>query len=270
MRHILFFLLCFTGISFSSCEKVISISLQPAEKKYVIEGMVSDQINSCKVYISRTMNFDESNIFKGVPGAQVILLTPQDQEIPLTETAAGLYENPGFRGIPGNTYRLKVQVDGQTFTASSKMPVKVHIDTLFIRENTFFNEKVKLLNVQFRDPAGKGNCYRFVQHVNGVKDKTIFVRKDDLIDNERVSTQLFTRNDEEGDGDASKIKTDDTVMGEMLCIDPDVYKYWFSLNQSATGANESASPANPVTNITGGALGYFSAHTYDAKTITAP
>jgi hypothetical protein len=49
----------------------------------------------------------------------------------------------------------------------------------------------------------------------------------------------------------------------MYCIDKNVYNYFFSLLQ-VTGNNggfQSASPDNPITNISGGALGYFSAHT---------
>jgi hypothetical protein len=225
------------------------------------------------VYISRTLNFDEDNGFKGISGAQVSIRTPADQEFLLSETAPGVYENPVLKGTPGSTYRLKVILGGEVFTASSTMPAKVALDSVFIRENSFLNEKIKLLNVQFFDPAGKGNCYRFVQYINGEKDKTIFVRKDDLVDNELVVTQLFATNDDDEDDDnnePSKIKTGDVVKGELLCIDPAVYKFWYSLNQSATGTNESASPANPVTNIAGGALGYFSAHTYDTKMVTAP
>ncbi|HKZ66576.1 MAG TPA: hypothetical protein VJ111_09490, partial [Chitinophagaceae bacterium] len=66
------------------------------------------------------------------------------------------------------------------------------------------------------------------------------------------------------------IKSGDTVKLDMLCIDPAVYKYWYSVNQSATGNSQSASPANPVSNISGGALGYFSAHTIQTKTLLVP
>ncbi|MEO6219108.1 MAG: DUF4249 domain-containing protein, partial [Ginsengibacter sp.] len=64
-----------------------------------------------------------------------------------------------------------------------------------------------------------------------------------------------------------KIMSGDTILLDMQCIDAAVYKYWFSLNQSATGNSQSASPANAVTNINGGALGYFSAHTLQTKSV---
>ena len=63
----------------------------------------------------------------------------------------------------------------------------------------------------------------------------------------------------------------DQVTVDMLCLDPAVYKYWYSLDRGATGGGISgATPANPVTNISGGALGYFSAHTLQSKTMVVP
>lgn len=47
----------------------------------------------------------------------------------------------------------------------------------------------------------------------------------------------------------------------LQAIDKSVYDYFSSLNKlSAGGINSSATPANPVSNVSGGALGYFSAH----------
>jgi len=56
----------------------------------------------------------------------------------------------------------------------------------------------------------------------------------------------------------------------MLNIDYPVYKYFFSLENSATGENQSATPANPVSNIKGGALGYFSVQTIQSREIKVP
>jgi hypothetical protein len=53
----------------------------------------------------------------------------------------------------------------------------------------------------------------------------------------------------------------------MYCIDRNIYNYFFSLLQvsAGNGGFQTASPDNPVTNITGGALGYFSAHTINLE-----
>jgi hypothetical protein len=48
----------------------------------------------------------------------------------------------------------------------------------------------------------------------------------------------------------------------MNCVDRNIYNYFFTLANvtSNNSGFENATPANPVTNLTGGALGYFSAH----------
>ena len=50
----------------------------------------------------------------------------------------------------------------------------------------------------------------------------------------------------------------------MRCIDKNVFRYFTALQGSQ---NNATTPANPENAITGGALGYFSAHTTQKKKI---
>src|SRR5258708_12937055 len=61
-------------------------------------------------------------------------------------------------------------------------------------------------------------------------------------------------------------RSNGNVSVDMQCIDKNMYKYWYSMDQSSTG-DGGTTAANPVTNVVGGALGYFSAHTSQTKTI---
>lgn len=254
---------------FAACEKVISVDLNTAEKRYVVEAVLTDQPNSCKVLLTETKNFDDKNTFDGVSGAQITIADDNGNSITLTETTAGVYEAPALTGVSGHTYNLTINVAGQMFTAASTMPALVPFDSLYITERTFFDETNKYASLLYKDPAGKGNAYRYIQYVNGLKEKTIFVRDDDLSDGRTIERRLFFFTDDEEEGD-KKLKTSDNVRVEMLCINYPVYKYWYSLAQSSTGENQSATPGNPVTNIQGGALGYFSAHTIQIKTVIVP
>lgn len=255
-------------IFFSSCQKVIDVDIKNVEKKYVVEAVITDQLDSSKVLISTTKNVSENNDFPGITGATVIVTDDAGVVTVFTEDSAGYYYAHGFRGAIGKTYTLRVVTNGETFTASSTMPPRVNMDTLFISDELLFGEARKLANTTYQDPPGKGNCYRYVQYINGKKEKTIFTNNDDYTDGKYVEAKLWYLADD--DEEDQKIKTGDTIRLDLFCIDPAVYKYWFSLNQSATGNSQSASPANAVTNIAGGALGYFSAHTVQSKTIVAP
>ena len=255
-------------IFFSSCRKVIDVDIKNVAKKYVIEAVITDQQDSSKVLVSTTKNVSENNDFQGISGASVTVTDNAGIVTTFTEDSAGYYYARSFKGAMGKTYTLRININGEAFTAVSAMPQKVSMDTLYISDELLFGERRKLSNTAYQDPPGKGNCYRYVQYINGKKGKTIFTNNDDYTDAKYVEAKLWYLADDAQED--QKIKSGDSVTLDMLCIDPAVYKYWFSLNQSATGNSQSASPANAVTNITGGALGYFSAHTVQSKTVVAP
>jgi hypothetical protein len=72
--------------------------------------------------------------------------------------------------------------------------------------------------------------------------------------------------------DSSDIKAGTTLTLQMNCIDKAVYNYLNELQQISGGGSgfSSQAPANPTTNISGGALGYFSANTVTSKTVNIP
>lgn len=251
-----------------SCEKVVDIELEGVEKKYMIEGIISDQKGDCRVLITQTGDFDEENDFPGVSGASVSITDNNTgNTIILPETTSGTYADSLLKGAHGTSYSLRVEIGDKVFTAQSVMPQRVEMDTIFVTNENIFGDSWKLSTIEFHDPANVENSYRFIQHVNGERTREIYIRNDDLVDGKLFSTILYMDDDAE---DNEKLKKGDTVKVQMLGIDKQVYKFWYSLDQGSTGEAYSASPANPVTNIRGGALGYFSACTSHEKTMIVP
>ena len=191
---------------------------------------------------------------------QIVAYDEEGNKTRLNETVQGIYTADRLTGIPENTYRLRVEINGQTFTASSKMPSLVRLDSVYFREITLFEGPRKLTHVLFREPEGKGNYYRFMEYKNGVYNKAINVINDDLIDGNIVN-QILRPGDY---SDEAAYKVGDKIKVDFLTIDPFVYRYWFSTSAS-TGGDGAATPVNPVTNLMGGALGYFSAHTIQQR-----
>lgn len=254
---------------FSSCEKVIDVDLSNAEKKFVIEGVVTDKAGTGFVKISRTKNFDDDNFWDPVSGATVKIQENGTTTYTLTESMnAGIYESPLLLGKSGSKYNLTVTVNGETFTAQSTMPALVDLDTIYVSDELIFTSTRKIVNAVFDDPPGLGNSYRFVQYVNGLQETQTLIRNDDYSDGRRIINKLFyfSTDDEE----KRNIKSGDQIMIDMFCIEPAIYKYWFSLDRSAIGNGQQATPSNPVSNIKGGALGYFSAQTVQTKSMVVP
>jgi hypothetical protein len=251
---------------FSSCEKVIDIKVRESDTKYVVEGVITNEPGSCFVYLSRTQAFNENNNFEKVSGA-IVKIKDNGVETTLAETQPGVYHSTAITGIPGHQYDLSVTINNNVFTATCTMPQPVKLDTLYIAPGPF--GQFQFANVAYTDPPGVKNNYRFVQYVNGKQDPEIFWENDEFTDGQQILELLDTGVDKQDD--PRNINSGDQVTIEMLGLDEAVYKYWYSLQSGGGDGNgNSAAPANPVTNIKGGSLGYFSAQTIDRRTVIAP
>jgi hypothetical protein len=266
MRSLYFFFIIVLLAAFSSCRKVITLKLRDSEEKFVIEGVVTNEPGVCKVLISKTRHFNEDNQFEGISGA-IVKVKDNGTEFTLSETRPGHYESTQVTGVPGHVYQLTVTVSGQTFTAYSTMPQPVKLDTLYVAPGPF--GQFDFPTIAYTDPAGINNGYRFVQYVNGIKEPRIFWDDDEFTDGQPVVMQLDNGADEKDD--PGIIRPGDEVTIEMLTLDEPIFRFWYSMRSGGgAGNSNAAAPGNPITNLQGAALGYFSAHTVDRRTVIAP
>ncbi len=242
------------AIILASCEKVINVDLKSATPKIVIEGIVNNS-DPAKVVISKSVSFSNTSTYPAVTGATVNISDNAGNTYTLAETVAGTYTNALLVGVPGSTYTLAVTAEGKNYTASCTMQPPVNMDTLY-QETLTVTAKSIIATAEFTDPAGFGNSYHFVETVNGKRNKTIFVVDDLFQDGGLISYQLF---DED-----LKLKAGDVVQVEMQCIDRVVFRYLRGIQDLQFN---NTVPANPDNNISNNALGYFSAHTAQKKTI---
>jgi hypothetical protein len=254
-----FFIIVATLV-FYSCTKVINVDLNSTAPKIVIEGNITNAAGPYQVQITKTVNFSASNVYPPVSGAMVkITDSTTGASNTLAETTAGVYTTSTIQGIAGHTYLLSVLAEGKTYTASSTMPQAVALDSLTFQKNNSFGNTRFFAVPNFQDPAGIANYYTFTEYINNVKfTKFVFVFDDRLSDGRYISQQLFT--------DSSYINIGDSVALQMNCVDKNVYNYFNTLQEAISGNSfQSASPSNPISNISNGALGYFSASTVSKK-----
>jgi hypothetical protein len=266
MKAVIFFLFVLTMFQLLSCQKVIDLPLKGNEPKYVIEGVITNEPGVCMVHLTQSIAFNAQNNFPQVSGASVIV---KDNGIPFTlaETSAGVYQTSAINGTPGHVYELTVVINGKEFKATSTMPQPVLLDTLFVASGPF--GQFKFPTITYTDAAGQDNGYLFVQYVNGKKDPAIFWDDDEFTNGQSVTTLLDNGVDKKDD--PRTIHTGDLVTIEMQGVDENVLKYWYTLRTGGgTGGGNLVAPSNPATNIQGGALGFFSAHTVDRKSVIAP
>jgi Domain of unknown function (DUF4249) len=233
----------------TSCEKVINVDLKNADPKLVIEGVVDNSGKPAKVVLSKSVAFSINNIYPAVSGATVKVIDNLGNSYTLSENPLGTYTNATLIGVPGRTYNMTVQAEGKTYTASSRMPLQVNLDSVF-QEKITITKPIVFASALFVDPVGFGNYYNFIQTVNGKRSKNIYAIDDIYQDGGIVINQLFDQD--------NSLKPGDKVKIEMQCINKLTYRYLVGLQDLQF--NNSV-PANPDNNITNNALGFFSAHT---------
>ncbi len=260
MKKIDLILFSIIAIAFSACEKVIDIDLKDAKPIIVIEANVTDNFIAQKVKITQTKPFTEDNTITPILSASITLtdLTLNKSYTFGTADSEGNYSSETFKGIPGNTYELKVQTGNQSYTAKSTMPQKVQLDSLSVTEVSFFGETQKYVKVNYNDPSAYENQYRYILTVNNEQVKGYFVDSDRFNDGKYISNTLFTNEPE--------LKSGDEIKVEFQCIDMNIYRYFFAISQISGNGGPPTAPSNPDSNFNNGALGYFNAHTSETKT----
>jgi len=242
-----------------SCKKVININLNNAAPKIVIQGNITNSSGPYLVQITQTVNFSAANVFPPLSGAVVKI---SDNTVGLTdsliEVSPGIYSTHTLRGVSGHTYQLNILALGKTYTALSTMPQPVLLDSInFIYSNLFGVSNIDAV-VNFQDPPNISNYYTFTEFVNNRQLANTYVFSDRLSDGKYISQEIVA--------DSAYVKRGDTVLIQMNCVDKNVWGYYSTLGLSVTGNNpQSLSPANPVSNISNNALGYFNACTSNIK-----
>jgi hypothetical protein len=261
MRTKIFFLITVVIVCLlSSCQKVIQLKLNTSPSQIVVQGNVYDQPGPYTISITKSVSFDQSNVYPAVTGATVTINDNVGNTEVLKETSPGNYFTSTLQGIPGRTYNLSVIIDGQTYNASSTMPDPVSIDSIYYTKNPIGKDKV--LTVKFLDPADSTNYYRLVEFINGVQQQRFSVASDRLYQGNPI---IFTF--PAGDDNDEKLVFGDHITVWLESIDNNVYEYFRTARRDGS---QSTSPANPVSNIRNGVLGYFSASSVRKATSIVP
>jgi len=251
---------------FYSCEKVIDVDLNSASPKVVIEGIINNKPGPYKVSLTKTTDYFNPQDFPLISGAEVIISDNLGNTEILSEKSAGNYEASAIEGIPGRTYTLQVTIEGEAFSSTSEMPNTTLIDSITSTEMPFMNPHSENTNPQYRitcyfkDSVGVNEFFRIIAYKNKEKIPSFYLLDDKITDGNQLGYG----------GIFGNIYLGDTVDIELVKIDQKVYEFYNTLANiivSGDGGRDVGTPANPNTNISNGALGYFGALAIDKKTL---
>lgn len=248
----------------TSCENVIEIDLDYMKPKLVIDGVINDFDNQCIIKLSKTTDYFNKSTNPAVSGASVTLTDNAGTIIKLNETEPGNYLSECLQAKSSMNYTLNILSEGDKYVAEATIPQKVNIDSLTCSYNpeSIFYEVGYVVSCHFSDPEDTRNFYRLKTY--NINDKSKAKNSKDL-----YIDDLFNGNRVELPWSYDVYQQNDTVLVELYSLDVQTYDYYKTLFPISGGAEMGSftTPANPITNISNGALGYFGAYTISRDTI---
>ncbi len=268
MRARLLILGFLAAVFVGGCEDVVQVELNSTEPKLVIEGHLSNESNYCYFRVNRTTDyFNPRNSIDGVTGALIVVSDNSGSEDTLGEhtPGTGYYFFPReFSAVAGKTYSATVILENRTFTANTTMVDQVRVDSMtfeYEEDNRFVDEGEEedgyRLHVFFQDTPGKPDYAR----IKLTKERPfnydiayydIFLYDGRLSDGNTVDYNYFFK----------VFQLGERAEVELISMDKAMYDYFLTLREVAVvleGNLFDVTPANPNTNWSGGALGYFGA-----------
>ncbi len=188
------------------------------------------------------------------------------------------FQTTKLQGKAGHTYFLKVEWRGHTYTSECTMPEAIKIDTLTHRQGSKETDGTDgdIAYVWFHDNPNEDNYYVFKKGWNeeplpystGQYTWSVSIVSDELLQPgfkgmdlcSGVATESWRKDDWE-------FTTYPSMRLMMYSVTKEVYNYYSSLIDQIRydGGVYTPAPASAPTNIQGGALGVFSAASFDQK-----
>lgn len=240
------YILC-TLLFFSGCEEIIDVNLNDADPRVVIEANLSNLQSTQRIRVSKTVAFNEPVNSVAVTDAVVLVLDSRGGYHNFQHERDGNYVARDFTPVPEQIYSLYVEAEGGSFHSSCYMPTYVDVDSTGIVRENILGDSYYFATFKFNDPSDVANYYKYDISINDANYRFSTVFQDKFNDGLYVTHQVSDLDAELNPGDYISVR--------RYCIDEKVFDYWNEYQSTNPG---SAAPANPTSNISNNALGYFS------------
>jgi hypothetical protein len=244
------------------CEKVIDVDLNDAHPQVVVEANISKFPFMAEVKLSKTGNYFGEGESEKIKNANVVVKSSQGESFRFTETEKGVYKSTEIEPTENITYNLTIKTENEIYESESTLNPAIPIDSLnyFFDKGFAFFDKGYIVRLYFADPVNTRNFYRIKIYENDIlhdNPKSFIVFDDRLIDGKQIKVTLR----------GNIFDVGDTISIQLISLDKRAYEYFNTFKELINVNAGSAAPANPTSNISNGALGFFSAWSADIKTV---
>lgn len=267
MTRISYIVLIFSLLSFS-CSEIIDINLsQGINNRLVVEGSITTEFKIHQVKLSRTADYFYDKPAPPELEAKVSI-SDGDTVMQLTDKESkGIYTTEdSCAGIVGHNYTLNIQLsNGEQFTSSESIKSIIPIDSIKYEytnapfpgmdDDHFYN-----INIFAKEDPAPGNYYQWELFVNDKQlSDTLRLKtfvSDDMVNGSYIGNwTVYSIPEYKINQDTNEVRL------QMLSISEEKYNFYNAslLETDYSGGGFNGPPANIPTNISNGALGFFSA-----------
>ena len=267
------------------CEKIVDIELPSSDPVLVVEGQITNERSPWAINLSLSQPyFDQSNA-TDVQNATVYIADSDGNTVDL------FYQNGVFvsldsqQCVPGVSYTLHIDYNGKSYEATEELANGFPIDLIlsyYLPENNGFIQSGYYVFIQGKENDYKGDSYQWKFYVNDTLKESF----GPLLENDEFGTVTFL-NPNIDPNDPLKgldqnilprpfpfdVQPGDSVRIEQFNLSPSYYQYILDLNAQLgrSGSPFDPPPTNPNTNLSNGAIGFFSvAHKVEKGILIEP
>jgi hypothetical protein len=271
MKNIFLFLVVSCCSYLQSCTKVVEVDLETAEPKLVIDASI-DWVkgtagNEQKIKLTTTTGY-YSKVFPTVSGADIVVTNSANIVFSFIENpGTGEYSCADFHPVIGETYTLKVVLNGETYTATETCMGVPEIGDNVEQNNTggFGGDEIEI-KYEYQDNGDEENYYlhRILSPVSTFPD---YKAEDDEKNQGNLMQEYFSDED---------LKAGDLINIRLYGISRRYYDYFRKL-LAASGSGNGPFQTTPgsvrgniinQTHFENYAYGYFRLSEVDVKEYT--
>lgn len=220
-------------ILLTSCEKELDFKYHEVESQLVIEGNVTQ--DGTTVALTYTTPMGEPMNLTHLTDAEVTLTDlSEGSVITLSPDEKGVYADP-TPGIPGHEYRIDINRDGKSYSASDLMRNPVEILSLEFQWVKMPYDYVAALKIMFTDDPGDNDCYWIRLYRNG--EPYMWLQADDRSAVNGVITEAVrtSRKDISEEDDKTVLVEGDVVTATVSPVSRTMYDYLTALQSDSNG-----------------------------------
>ena len=210
----------------ASCTDVVDVEVQNGPERLVVEASLDWEKgtsgNVQTIRLRKSTPFFDSSSLTDVTGASVVVTNDTSgASITFIDQNNGEYRTNSFQPVLGQSYTLRIEYNGEVYTAQETMTPVTDITNVFQDREDGFDDEALEVHVVFTDPLEEGDNYLFR-----------FQREGDLLPDLEAAEDEFVNGNEidwwyeiDDDSDLEPFAPGDVVNIEMYGISRPYYDY---------------------------------------------